>query len=330
VTPHGDGNRACTAVPGAEWSVGDLAAVAAVTVRTLHHYDRLGLVRASRRTSAGHRRYSIDNVHRLYRVLALRHLGLGLDRVRDVLAGDAPDALETTVRQQLAHVDTQLRDLTELRSRLARLVTGLAEPARGAPAPGAIDDLLEAIDVTVHLTRIYTRTGDDGTTGLGDKSRASKTSPRVEALGAIDELNAHLGAALATGDVPQLYAVWLVQVQNDLFDAGADVSVPSTSRDGLRLDAGYTHRLEQHCDEANEQLAPLQSFVLPGGTKAAAQLHVSRTVCRRAERRVLALDGVNADVSRYLNRLSDLLFILARAVGADEALWDPAAGAAAG
>ncbi len=178
--------------------------------------------------------------------------------------------------------------------------------------------------MTVNLTRIYTRLGDDGETHLGDMSRVPKTHPRIEAYGTIDELNALLGLALAVPEIP--YADWLRRVQNDLFDVGADISVPEGGeRERLRVLPEQTEWLEQACDEVNATLQPLKSFVLPGGTPAAAHLHVCRTVCRRAERRVIDCgDEVNRECVRYLNRLSDLLFILSRGANAgDEPLWEP-------
>ena len=182
--------------------------------------------------------------------------------------------------------------------------------------------------MTVNLTRIYTRLGDGGETHLGDMSRVPKTHPRIEAYGTVDELNAQLGLALAQG-VPERFVPHLQRVQNDLFDVGADISVPhGGERERLRLAPEQTAWLEQACDEVNAELPNLKSFVLPGGTAAAAHLHVCRTVCRRAERRTIACgDEVNAECVRYLNRLSDLLFILARAAnvatGNDEPLWEP-------
>jgi cob(I)alamin adenosyltransferase len=182
--------------------------------------------------------------------------------------------------------------------------------------------------MTVNLTRIYTRLGDDGETHLGDMSRVPKTHARIEAYGTVDELNALLGLALAQG-MPERFVPHLQRVQNDLFDVGADISVPhGGDRERLRLVPEQTAWLEQVCDEVNAELPNLKSFVLPGGTAAAAYLHVCRTVCRRAERRTIACgDEVNAECVRYLNRLSDLLFILARganvATGNDEPLWEP-------
>jgi len=197
--------------------------------------------------------------------------------------------------------------------------------------------------MTVNLTRIYTRLGDGGETHLGDMSRVSKLDPRVEAYGTVDELNALIGVALLAPGLPAGVPEWLRRVQNDLLDVGADLSVPPSGAEGdgeeasprrarLRIDAPYTEWLERACDEVNARLEPLRSFVIPGGTPAAAQLHVCRTVCRRAERRALSVPDVNPEIVRYLNRLSDLLFILSRAANAGDAqvasaepLWDPGA-----
>jgi cob(I)alamin adenosyltransferase len=182
-------------------------------------------------------------------------------------------------------------------------------------------------DEPVRLTRIYTRGGDKGETSIGDGTRVSKSHLRIAAYGAVDELNAQLGLVLAA-DLADEFRPWLEQVQNDLFDVGADLSVPlGDERERLRVTAEQTGRLEGWCDEVNERLAPLKSFVLPGGGEVAARLHVARTVCRRAEREAVVLaesEEVGPEVLAYLNRLSDLLFILARAsVSGEEPLWRP-------
>jgi cob(I)alamin adenosyltransferase len=180
--------------------------------------------------------------------------------------------------------------------------------------------------MTVNLTRIYTRLGDGGDTHLGDMSRVSKTHPRIEAYGTVDELNAQIGLALTVPELPDDYAAWLRHIQNDLFDVGADISAPENpERERLRVLPEQTTWLEERCDEVNATLTPLKSFVLPGGTVAAAHLHVCRTVCRRAERLAIACgEDVNAEVVRYLNRLSDLLFILSRGANhGEEPLWEP-------
>ena len=184
-------------------------------------------------------------------------------------------------------------------------------------------------DEPVRLTRIYTRVGDAGETSLGDGSRVRKTDPRIEAYGTVDELNSFLGFALAAGDLPEEFRAWLGQAQNDLFDVGADLSVPLSDkkRERLRVSERQVERLEELCDLVNERLEPLRSFVLPGGTEASTRLHIARSVCRRAERATVALaqdTDVNPAVLAYLNRLSDLLFILARAANrGPETLWKP-------
>jgi cob(I)alamin adenosyltransferase len=180
--------------------------------------------------------------------------------------------------------------------------------------------------MTVNLTRIYTRHGDRGETHLGDMSRVSKTHPRIEAYGTVDELNAHLGVALTAAGMPERYVPWLQHVQNDLFDVGADIAVPhGGDKARLRVSAEQTTWLEERCDEVNATLPALRSFVIPGGSPAAAQLHVCRTVCRRAERAAIACGAeLGEEVVRYLNRLSDLLFILSRGANeGDEPLWQP-------
>jgi cob(I)alamin adenosyltransferase len=182
-------------------------------------------------------------------------------------------------------------------------------------------------DEPVRLNRIYTRAGDSGTTSLGDGSRVPKTHARIEAYGTVDELNSFVGLALA-GGLPAETREWLEQIQNDLFDLGADLAVPlEDERERLRIDQRHVDRLEGLCDRGNAELEPLKSFVLPSGTEAAARLHVARAVCRRAERLVVALAetaSVNPLAIAYLNRLSDLLFILARAANkGSEPLWRP-------
>jgi cob(I)alamin adenosyltransferase len=184
-----------------------------------------------------------------------------------------------------------------------------------------------ASDEPVRLTRIYTRGGDQGETSLGDGSRVSKLDCRIGAFGTVDELNSAIGVVLA-GDVPEVMRELLTRIQNELFDVGADLSVPWGVTDRLRVEQPMIDALEQVCDDFNADLPELRSFVLPGGTEAAARLHVARTICRRAERDVL-LGAQEVDLNplvlRYLNRLSDLLFILARAAnaGGEEPLWKP-------
>ncbi len=181
-------------------------------------------------------------------------------------------------------------------------------------------------DEPVRLTRIYTRGGDAGETSLGDGSRVAKTDPRIAAGGDVDELNSALGWALAAADAgPRVH---LERIQNELFDLGADLSVPFAEGDGkLRVSQDQIDRLERDCDDANAELDELKSFVLPGGSEYAARLFLARAVCRRAERTTLGVPDANPLVVAYLNRLSDLLFILARAgnSGGGETLWRPGA-----
>lgn len=184
-------------------------------------------------------------------------------------------------------------------------------------------------DEPVRLTRIYTRGGDAGETSLGDGSRVSKLDARIAAYGAVDELNAAIGLTLA-GPCPDPIRDVLARVQNELFDLGADLSVPLEHEGRLRVTQAQVDALERACDAFNAELPDLRSFVLPGGTEAAARLHVARTVCRRAERDALAAAQaceIDPLALVYLNRLSDLLFILARAAnaadGLEEPLWRP-------
>ncbi|HWN22550.1 MAG TPA: cob(I)yrinic acid a,c-diamide adenosyltransferase [Gaiellaceae bacterium] len=184
-------------------------------------------------------------------------------------------------------------------------------------------------DEPVRLTKIYTRGGDAGETSLGDGSRVSKLDCRIGAFGTVDELNSALGVVLA-GDVPPELRPPLERVQNELFDVGADLSVPWGVTDRLRVEQGMVDELERLCDRFNAELPELRSFVLPGGSETSARLHVARTLCRRAERDTLEASQeleLNPLVLRYLNRLSDLLFILARAAnagaGREEPLWKP-------
>jgi cob(I)alamin adenosyltransferase len=186
--------------------------------------------------------------------------------------------------------------------------------------------------MAVHLTRIYTRTGDDGTTGLSDFSRVSKNDARLAAYADCDETNAALGAAVALGNPDEQILTVLRQIQNDLFDAGADLSTPVVANPEyppLRISQSYIDRLEKWCDEFNESLPALNSFVLPGGSPLSALLHVARTVARRAERSAWVAVETHGDTisvlpAKYLNRLSDLLFILSRVANPDgDVLWQP-------
>jgi len=185
----------------------------------------------------------------------------------------------------------------------------------------------------VNLTRIYTRTGDSGTTRLGDMSKTSKTDLRLQAYADVDECNSQIGYAISVGGLDDDVVAVLIRVQNDLFDVGADLSCPVVADPpvpALRVEPEYVERLEGWCDHYNEPLEKLRSFILPGGTPGAALLHVARTVARRAERAGWAAyaehaESMNPEAIKYLNRLSDLLFILARHanVTRGDVLWQP-------
>ena len=193
------------------------------------------------------------------------------------------------------------------------------------------------IDDPITLTRVYTRSGDAGLTRLADGTKVPKSSARIEACGTADELNAWIGVCSVVPDLPPAMRPLLARIANELFDLGADLAVPlGADEPRLRVEPAQVAWLERSCDEVNAALESLTSFVLPGGTEAAARLHVARTVCRRAERRVVALareEPINETVIAYLNRLGDLLFVLAReavrAAGCDEPSWRPGASTAA-
>ena len=183
----------------------------------------------------------------------------------------------------------------------------------------------------VKLNKIYTRTGDDGTSGLVDGSRASKAGFRLTAIGEVDEANSFVGVAIAALDEHEIVAERLRLVQNEMFDLGADLATPDGIDGALRITAGQVERIEDGIDVMNADLAPLTSFILPGGSSAVAALHVARAVVRRAERAAVALmaaESVNPHAIAYLNRLSDHLFVAARSVAAAEGgdvLWQPGA-----
>lgn len=186
--------------------------------------------------------------------------------------------------------------------------------------------------MAIHVTRVYTRTGDDGTTGLSDFSRVAKNDARLVAYADCEEANAAIGVAIALGKPDEEMTATLRQVQNELFDAGADLATPVVADPKvppLRVTQGYIDRLETWCDSYNEPLAPLNSFILPGGTPLSALLHVARTAVRRAERAAWGAveahpDDTNTLPAKYLNRLSDLLFVLCRRANPDgDVLWQP-------
>lgn len=240
--------------------------------------------------------------------------GFNLEEIRRALDGED---LRGVVRLHLQQVRDRLRQTTELNERLERLLRALES------AEHPTEEIMQATEATVHveLTTICTGGADRGETATGDRNRVPKDDPRIEAGGDVDELNAQLGVVL-THLRRESFAGWIGEIQNELFDLAADLCRPF-DLDGLRVGGGYVDRLEKRCNEADARLCPPASFVLPGGGSASAELHVARTVCRRAERRAVSVDDVNPEVLRYLNRLSDLLFILARAVTDDQRTWAP-------
>lgn len=180
----------------------------------------------------------------------------------------------------------------------------------------------------VHLTKIYTKTGDNGTTALGDMSRTSKNDPRIEAYATVDEANSQIGMILAFGKIDDSSVALLSLIQNELFDLGADLATPVSDKPALRITEKSIKNLEEQIDQFNSVLTPLRSFVLPNGGKTSVLFHVARTVVRRAERRTWAAihafgDGVNVLTAQYLNRLSDLLFVMSRVYNLNEELWVP-------
>jgi cob(I)alamin adenosyltransferase len=202
----------------------------------------------------------------------------------------------------------------------------MGDTDRGSAAQGG-----DPRENPVVLSRIYTRTGDDGTTALADGSRTKKTDPRLAAYADVEEANAAIGIAITMGDLDEDMRKLLTRIQNELFDAGADLAKPiAADEQALRITADYIERLEEACDEWNAPLETLRSFILPGGTKGAALLHMARTITRRAERtawEAISTDPASTGVmpAKYLNRLSDLLFILARRAnyGEGDVLWRP-------
>jgi cob(I)alamin adenosyltransferase len=296
------------------WSVGELATAAGVTVRTLHHYDRLGLLAPVERSDAGYRNYDRDGVERLYRILALRGLGFPLAEVGELLDADAGSLREAT-RARLEQTEQDLARMRDLRERL-RGVLHASEPTAHD-----LIDTMEAMSMSVKLDRIVTRGGDAGETGRAGGRRVPKDDPVIEAGGEVDELTAQLGFALSMPEVPAEHTEWLRRVQNDLFNLGAELSVPAAAPGRLRAeDVAW---LDESCERLNAGLEPLDSFLLPGGGPPyPAQLQVCRAVCRRAERRLVATGEAGPAALAYLNRLSDFLFILARSITLTETVWE--------
>ncbi len=306
-----------------ELTVGAVARLAGTTIRAVRYYEEVRILEPER-TAGGHRRYSAHDVGRLRQALSLRSLEIPLDRIREILADRSLNSLHAVLIEQRGAIVDRIDDLTDVLSRLDEMDSDASPPH---PGTAAETDLLERIAMGLALTHIYTRSGDDGTTSLGSTDRVDKDDPRIEAIGAVDELSSTIGVAIASATREDIREV-LWRVQNELFDLGADLAVPvddAESTPTLRISAEYVTRLETDCDAFNADLPALRSFILPGTDAGAAALHVSRAVCRRAERRCWQMPGCRDEVRQYLNRLSDLLFILARSVDDVGRLWQPGA-----
>jgi cob(I)alamin adenosyltransferase len=337
-------------VQGHEYfGVGALARQAGTTVRTVRYYEQAGLLAPASRSAGGHRRYGPQQRARLLRILTLRELGVPVQRIGPLADGDDPDALAQVLADHRGVLERQRAVLTQALGRIDQLIAapGRASPSSSSSAPQTWDnqtafDLLEGIAVSIALTRIYTRTGDDGSTALGSPDRVAKTDTRIEVIGAVDELCAAIGMALPRCPEGAVSAV-LWRIQNELFDLGADLAAPPRAdrdskperdmedagqRSTLRISAEYVTRIEHDCDIFNAELPSLRSFVIPGQSSPASEIHFARAVCRRAERRAWQLHDVNTQILHYLNRLSDLLFILARTTREQTELqWQPAGSA---
>ena len=197
-----------------EWTIGELAKATGVTVRTLRHYDQVALLSPAGRSASGRRRYGAAELGRLYQILSLRSLGFALSAIASLLDKHGDTNLLLLAQDQLKHVTNQLDRYQDLRRRLTKLVETLEQVQ--APPTDQLLEILEVINMTVHLSRIYTRAGDGGETHLGDRSRVRKTDPRIQAYGDVDELSSHIGVAIAIGELPDGYAGWLRRIQNDL------------------------------------------------------------------------------------------------------------------
>lgn len=302
--------------------IGAAARALGTTERALRYYEQRGLLPPAKVSAGGHRRYDDLALRRARRVLALREFGLSLTTIGKALAGDGHADITAVLTEQAQRLDAELHELSSLHRRITDLLAA-------APPPHSTDealDLLEELAMKIVLSRIYTRTGDDGTTALAGGTRVDKTDARLEVMGDVDELVSAIGVAIAASAGQR--GEFLHSVQNDLFDLGADLAATGgpdvTDEAAALVGATYVARLERACDEANAHLDPPASFVLPGSNACSAALHHARAICRRAERHCWAVPEMPDEGRRYLNRLSDLLFILARAAETEaEPTWVP-------
>ena len=293
--------------------IGAAAQELGTTVRTLRYYEAQGLVQPSSVSEGGHRRYDAHAVTGARRVLALRALGLPVGEIGAVLDADGPAAARV-LREQQGRLAGRIAELHALRDRVAAAVADVESDATAVPLATVVA-LAEEVAMSVVINKVYTRTGDEGTTATAGPGRVSKADSRIEALGDVDEVVTAIGLAIAAPDAARVPL--LRQLQNELFDLGADVA-----DGGDRVGEDSVLALEEQCDEHNAALPALRSFVLPGAGPHSAALHHARAVCRRAERHLWTVPGREA-AARYLNRLSDLLFILARGAAEEEPTWAP-------
>jgi cob(I)alamin adenosyltransferase len=309
----------------AQWTIGELARKVGVSVRGLRHYEEVGLL-APDRSEGGHRRYGLADLARLRQIVALRRLGLGLQHIAALLGAEDPELLRKLARRRLQEVELGLLVEERLRQRLDSLLDCLERS--GDVSVRQLLEEMEGQGMGIELTRIYTGLGDSGQTQLANLRRVAKTDPRIEAGGALDELGAHLAVLLSEGELSARWRGWLERIENDLFDLGSDLSWPPDGDEQRpRIGAEYADWLEAICDELNEPLEPLPGFLLTARTRTTAQVAVCSAICRRAERRVFAVEDANPEIGRYLNRLSDFLFILGRAADrSEERLWQPGGG----
>jgi cob(I)alamin adenosyltransferase len=311
-----------------EMTIGDLADAVGVTARAIRHYESVGLLEPAERSVGGHRRYTRDDLDRLGRITALRRAGFGLEAIRRLLAASSRDEALAVAKRRLERSEIDLAVARRLDSRLHRLVSLLE-----ATDEKSIDQLIGEMEVegmNVSLDSISTRLGDAGETDLADGARVAKTDPVIDAVGSVEELGTHLGLLLAAEELPDSQRAVLERIANNLFDIGSDLSSPARDGDGRpRVGAEYVDWLDRACGEVNASLDPLDSFVVWFDSPVAARLNVCRATCRRAERAAFAVEDANPQIGRYLNRLSDLLFILARACATGgEHLWEPGRSAA--
>lgn len=310
-----------------ELPIGEVAGAVGVTVRAVRHYETVGLLGPAERSGGGHRRYGEGDLAQLRRVVALRRCGFGLEAVRRLLDASSRDDALAVAERQLERTEVELDVARRLQIRMRRFAD-LLESSQDESIDKLIAEM-ETEKMNVNLDRISTGLGDSGETDLADGTRVPKVDPVLAAVGATEELGAEIGLALAEAELADPRRAWLERVANDLFDIGSDLSSPPSDSDGRpRVGAEYVEWLDEASAEANEGLSAIDTFVAWFESPPAARLNACRTVCRRAERSFFAVEDANPQIGRYLNRLSDFLFILARAEAAGgEVGWRPGGGA---